>query len=350
MVYRVVGLMSGTSMDGLDIGLCTFTEKAGYWSFVIDHGETRPFPPHLAEALAKAHTLSASELVELSISLGAWCGETAKEVVGKHHFEPLLIASHGHTVFHQPEKSMTLQIGHGDVMAKAAGIPVVCDFRTADVFLEGQGAPLVPIGDRMLFREYDACLNLGGIANISYEQCGRQLAFDICPANMLLNLLAGRDSKAYDLDGGMAASGQLISGLSDQLGKLPYYKKSPPKSLSREMVFAEWVPLLDDTLPLSDLLFTCCEHIAIQIAKVVRKNDLHSVLVTGGGAMNKHLVRTMQQHARDSFVLPALSTIHYKEALVFGFLGLLRWMRRPNVLSSVTGAMKDHCSGMVALP
>jgi len=350
MVYPIIGLMSGTSLDGLDIALCRFSDDGGHWSYTILHGETLPFPDTLARRLAIAHDLPAQELILLDRDFGRWCGERVLAVSELHRFTPLLVGSHGHTVYHQPERGITLQIGHGDVMAKVCGYPVVYDFRTADISLGGEGAPLVPAGDRELFGEYAACLNLGGIANISCFRGSEHIAYDICPVNMVLNALSMRLGLPFDTDGKLAASGTLLPKLQEKLSRLPFYSKPPPKTLSREKIWQEWMPLLSDDFAVPDLLRTFSEHIAHRIALEAGGISGGKMLVTGGGAFNSYLMESVRNSTSIAVEVPDPVTVSFKEALIFGFLGLLRWKGLPNVCSSATGAIRDHCSGLIALP
>lgn len=350
MVYHVAGLMSGTSLDGLDIALCEFKEDINGWKHRIIHAETFSFPPELACQLINAHKLKPDKLIELDMIFAGWCGDLLAEINARYHFFPMLAASHGHTVFHQPQKGFTLQIGNGSVIAKSAGIPVVSDFRTSDIYLGGQGAPLVPIGDRLLFGGYSGCLNLGGIANISYFEEDMCIAYDICPVNIVLNYLAQREGVPFDKNGTIASTGMFLPEVNNKLKSIPWYETEPPKSLSREQIEEMWLPVLGHKYMTADLLMTFCRHIAQKISESLKKKTGSRILVTGGGALNNYLVDELKSMVNCELIVPDLMLICYKEALVFGFLGLLRWLGRINVLASVTGASRDHCSGQVALP
>jgi anhydro-N-acetylmuramic acid kinase len=350
MVYHVAGLMSGSSLDGLDLAFCSFSKNGNKWSHTLHHGVTVPFSAIVQVLLEHAHELSAEKLASFDSLFGSWCGEKVAEEAVRVGFTPMLIGSHGHTVQHQPSQGFTHQIGRGEVMAKASGFPVVHDFRSADIYLGGQGAPLVPVGDRLLYSEYDACLNLGGIANISFQLRNKQKSYDICPVNQLLNHLAGREELSYDRDGTMAARGQLLPALSAELDAITYYEQSAPKSLSREMVEKHWLSLLDSNVPTADLMHTVCDHIARQIGKSTEAISGKRVLVTGGGAFNLFLIDQIKKYSSVDLVIPDEDTINFKEAIVFGFLGLLRWLEFPNVYGSATGAKRNHCSGSISLP
>ncbi|NQV03341.1 MAG: anhydro-N-acetylmuramic acid kinase, partial [Bacteroidia bacterium] len=265
------------------------------------------------------------------------------------------------------------QIGKGAAIAAETGLPVVCDFRSTDVALGGQGAPLVPIGDQLLFTDYHYCLNLGGFANISFVQEGKRIAYDICPANMVLNTLANQAGQAFDDNGNMARSGKILPGLLESLNHLSYYHQPAPKSLGKEWVESTINPLLDPLIQhpatlslrgaeaarepkqerrgnkIQDLLHTFCEHIAIQAGNNTGINRVDKLLITGGGAMNSYLVERIRHYAAPQIILPDLQTIHFKEALIFAFLGLLRWRNEINILSSVTGAKRDSVGGAIYL-
>lgn len=345
-----IGLMSGTSLDGVDMALCQFSPDGQRWTYRIGKALTIPYPANMRQRLAQAHRLSALEYARLNVDLGEFFANCLTIFTDSEH-KPQFIASHGHTVFHQPETGLTTQIGSGAVIAARTGIPVVCDFRTTDVALHGQGAPLVPIGDELLFSAYDACLNLGGIANISYQQKGKRIAHDICPCNMALNYLAGLMGHDYDTDGEIAAAGTVIHTLQNRLENLAFYRLACPKSLGREWFENNFLPALKPHLtqqPLSDCLRTVTEHIALQIAAAMPAKA-QSVLVTGGGAHNKFLIRLLEKKCSRQIIVPDKLTVDYKEALIFAFLGMLRLQQHTNCLCSVTGSEHDSCSGAIYL-
>ena len=268
---------------------------------------------------------------------------------------PDFVASHGHTIFHRPEEHYTLQIGNGQELAKACGFTVVNDFRSEDVSKGGQGAPLVPIGDKLLFSDYEMCLNIGGIANISYEEDGKRLAYDLCIANQALNYLAQLKGLDYDKDGHLARSGEVDFTLLKKLNNQPFFLQDPPKSLGREFFETYQKDLLDcgtrdsgtTGLSVEDRLATFVEHIALQIAIPISLLPKGKILCTGGGARNTYLIERLQARTKHEVVVPEKRIIDYKEALVFAFLGLLRMEGKTNVLSSVTGASSDSCSGRI---
>jgi anhydro-N-acetylmuramic acid kinase len=264
----------------------------------------------------------------------------------EHKLKPGFLASHGHTIFHQPNKKITLQIGDGAVMAANTGITVVCDFRSQDVELGGQGAPLVPIGDKLLFSDYKYCLNLGGFANISYDQNNERKAFDVCACNVVLNHLSKKAEMEYDIGGLMAKEGKIISDLLEKLNKLEYYSHPYPKSLGIEWAERSVFPLLKEH-DIADLLRTYTEHIALQLSIITEDNGKGNILVTGGGAKNGFLIERINALGKSSCIIPEEKLIDYKEALVFALLGLLRIQGNVNVLASVTGSKYDHSSGCI---
>ena len=343
---KVLGIMSGTSLDGLDLALVDFDDdNPKNYRFLAT--ETYGYEPARIKSLRDAYKAPGRELARLDAEYGYFIGDRVNlflEVTGVPR--PDLIASHGQTIFHAPEQGYTLQIGSGAHIAARTGITTVCDFRRQDVALGGQGAPLVPIGDRMLFGDYDYCVNIGGFANISFDdEQGRRIAFDTGPANIVLNALARHTGKAYDADGQMARSGKINTDLLKKLNALPYYRDTKPKSLGWEFVESEILALINQThLPLEDTMATYTEHIAMQIARHIRGGH---VLVTGGGAYNKYLMERIRAHTSAEIVVPSPQLINYKEALIFALLGLLRIQGKPNVLASVTGAPRDHSSGVI---
>lgn len=348
--YDVLGLMSGTSLDGLDLVLARFIQEQTNWQFEIIKAETSPYSPSMKKKLSLLVEASGLELSHFHAEFGRWMGQEVNRFLEGVNVRPLLIASHGHTVFHRPDLGFTLQIGCGQHLHAVAGIPVVNDFRSRDVVLGGQGAPLVPIGDLLLFSEYEACLNLGGIANISVKNGGRVLAYDLTICNMALNALAAEIGQAYDSGGQLAATGKIIPELLHQLNHLAFISKEGPKSTGWEWFSQEVEPIIGPSAgELQDRLRTICEHIAMQVAESCRR-QLHPpavILVTGGGAHHDFLIKCIENHLSNGMkvFVPSNAIINFKEGLVFAFLGLLRVLKQTNVLSSVTGATKDSCAG-----
>ncbi|MEN7546750.1 anhydro-N-acetylmuramic acid kinase [Rapidithrix thailandica] len=352
---NVIGVMSGTSLDGLDMAYCNFWKEYDQWHFELLHTQEIPYEASWQQRLAHVEKQSALDLAQTDVDLGKWMGEQVHQFMQQYQLQPHFIASHGHTIFHQPEKGLTYQIGSGAHMAAICNSPVVNDFRTMDVALGGQGAPLVPIGDQLLFPEYNYCLNLGGIANISAKIADQQIAFDISPCNQVLNTLAEQSGKMYDKNGELASTGQFVPSLFDELNKLDYYQLPFPKSLGKEWVVAQVYPLLTQYTQLRtvDILCTFCHHIAFQIQQSIEQMQLNKniqgqMLVTGGGAFNSFLLQQIQEYCKEvKVIVPSQSIIAFKEALIFAFLGVLRWHQAPNCLRSVTGARHNNCGGAI---
>ncbi len=349
---KVIGMMSGTSLDGLDIAACIFTKPVtGPWEFEIASAETLPYPAEWKERLASLHQADAFTFCRTDAAYGKYLGQCASKFIRQTGFVPDLIASHGHTIFHRPELGFTTQIGSASHLAAETRLPVVSDFRSVDVALGGQGAPLVPLGDRLLFPGYVACLNLGGFANVSMEVEGRRLAFDICPVNFVLNHLARLLNKEYDDDGKISSTGTTDAELYQRLNKISYYSRSGPKSLGREWVEKEIFPIFRTSrLSTPDLLRTFCEHIAFQVNAAIQDTVPARVLVTGGGARNRFLMKLLAEKGAHRFEKPDDMLVDFKEALVFALLGLLRFTGDVNVLNSVTGGHEDHRGGSVYCP
>jgi anhydro-N-acetylmuramic acid kinase len=343
----VIGLMSGTSLDGVDIACCHFSLDKK-WNFEITRAETIPYSNEWSDRLRELPGASALQLALTNIEYGRYLGKLVYDFIRKYKLKVELISSHGHTVFHQPDKGITLQIGKGIEIFSQTSIPVVYDFRSQDVAFGGQGAPLVPVGDKLLFGEYDYCLNLGGIANISYEKNRKRIAFDICPCNQVLNELAKAEGLDYDRGGELARSGKIDPHLLDLMNVIPFYHQPPPKSLGREWVEEKFIPLIiNSKLSIPDALATCSEHIAFQVGRMTGSDRRKKMLISGGGALNKYLVERIKAFSSPQIILPDKKLIHFKEAMVFAFLGLLRWRNEINCLSSVTGAIMDSSSGLI---
>ena len=347
--YKVLGIMSGTSLDGIDCAVVEFSFEDNQWNYEILKGETITYDNEWVMQLQNAMHLSETDLHLLNIEYTYFLGELLNKFIVDHHINNLdFIASHGHTVLHQPKKGITLQIGNLPLITDMISIPFVCDFRVQDVLLGGQGAPLVPIGDRLLFADYDYCLNLGGFSNVSFEENGIRKAFDICPINTLLNFFSMKLGKPYDENGNFAASGTVNHDLLTVLNNLSFYQQIGPKSLGMEQVNADYLPLIEKyPLPETDILATLVEHMAFQIANVLNAKK-GKVLITGGGAYNAYFINRLKFYLKKvEVVLGSKQLIEFKEALIFAFLGVLRVNNINNVLSSVTGAEKDHCSGVI---
>ena len=347
--WRSIGVMSGTSLDGVDICYVHFN-ISGTYTFEIIKAATIPYPMHWRHTLTNAFTSDKETIKKVDIEYGEYLGMLISDFIEENSINTVdFIASHGHTIFHKPEEGITLQIGNGQKIAEITGKTVVNDFRTRDVQLGGQGAPLVPIGDALLFGNYHYCINLGGFANISFDYNQKRIAYDICPVNIVLNKYIRTIGKEFDNKGQLAASGSINYELLQKLNDLTFYKLPAPKSLGLEWVEATIFNLIDPyKLSLKDILRTYTEHAAIQIANSF-KND-SNVLVTGGGAYNDFLMDRIKGISGATITLPDPLVIDFKEALVFAFLGLLRINGEVNVLSSVTGARHDHSSGNIIIP
>lgn len=341
--------MSGSSLDGVDLAYCEFFRDLSGWDSRIVFAETIPYPPELRKILQNPFELGNSQLKDLDLKLGTHYAELLNIFHQKHRVKPDLISSHGHTVFHEPAKGLTLQLGHGPTMAQRTGITVVNDFRSQDLANGGQGAPLVPIGDLLLFGNFDACLNLGGFANISFDNvAGERIAFDVGPANLPLNHIASSRGQEYDRDGCIASKGSIDPVLLDKLNALSYYQERGPKSLGKEWLAAFFLPLLNETqISAEDKMATTVEHIAIQLASAVNIACADNVLISGGGALNKKLMERFSKHTGSRIHIPAIELISYKEALIFAFIGLLRIRGEINCLSSVTGGSSDLSAGII---
>jgi anhydro-N-acetylmuramic acid kinase len=381
-VFHAIGLMSGSSLDGLDICYVEFLVSS-QWSTVysyksMDNGQwTVDYKIHQAdcieytnefrERLRNAPNLSAFEFARLHTELGTYFGKLTADFIQKNKIEKLdFICSHGQTIFHQPNLGFTSQIGCGAQIAAQTNCKVVCDLRTSDVANAGQGAPIVPVAEQYLFADYKVFLNLGGIANISLRSESENesesvIAYDVCAANTLLNYFAKQKGLDYDKGGNLARNGTIIPDLLSELNEIAFCKQAAPKSLGTEHIFTDWFPLFDKyKITIEDKLATAVEHIAMQVAQSMVNSQWsivnepstidHRLLVTGGGALNTFLIERIQHHTSLKVVVPDSLTIQYKEALAMAFIGLLRILEIPNCLASVTGAKKDVVGGAVYLP
>ena len=338
--YTVLGIMSGTSLDGIDLAICTFT-KNQEWEYKIEKSNTLKYPIYWKSKLGTLYAQNKAIVEQTDIQFGQYIGQTINTFLNGEKVD--FIASHGHTIFHQPENKYTLQIGCGKTISQVTKTTTVNDFRSLDVSLNGQGAPLVPIGDLHLFPNYKYCINLGGFANISIKKESEITAFDICPVNIVLNQVCKELNIDYDNNGDIAKKGKLVPKLIQQLNQLSFYEKIPPKSLGREWVEKQIIPLIINQKT-EDILHTFCEHIAIQIGKQLKGN---TALFTGGGVFNQYLMTRIQHYSTSEITIPNQEIIEYKEALIFAFLGVLRIRNEVNCLQSVTGAERDNCGGVI---
>lgn len=351
--YTILGIMSGTSLDGMDIAKCRFKRQENEkWSFQILKAITIRYSEEWRKKLSGAETQSGFELMLLHNEFGKLTGKNILNFLNNDTRGIDFISSHGHTVFHQPQQGLTLQIGNGAYIAAITKLKTISDFRTLDVALGGQGAPLVPIGDKLLFSEYEFCLNLGGFANISFDnENGIRVAFDVCPVNIVINQLVQQINLTFDRDGKIARSGKINLGLLAELNSLDFYRSSGPKSLGKEWVLENFLPLVEAyKISLEDKLRTIYEHITDQIFRSVQHKNTGSILVTGGGAHNVFLIELIRNKLTNEAIIPDSNTVDFKEALIFAFLGLLRSLGIHNCLSSVTGSLKDHTGGIIHMP
>lgn len=360
MVYKAIGVMSGSSLDGLDIAYVHLQETGGKWTYDLLHFDCQPYTAEWVEKLKNAIHLSAIDYQLLHAAYGHYIGEQINHFINSHalHHQVDLIASHGHTTFHIPAQALTGQIGNGAGIAAETGLPVVSDLRAMDVAFGGQGAPIVPIGEKLLLGNYAFFLNLGGIANISFNDPQRYLAFDVCPANRVLNMLMNEVGKEYDEGGRMAASGTVNEVLLTALNQLAYYQQPYPKSLANDMGTDVLYPLIKKQgIDIADAACTMVEHVAVQLKNAIEQ--IHSsasqprqLLATGGGALNHFLIARIQHHLKPlqlEVVVPGKELINYKEALVMALMGVLRWREEYNVLATVTGARRNSINGAIWL-
>ena len=340
--YHIIGLMSGTSLDGLDIVKCIF-KKENKWSYIVEKYETIEYSVFWEEKLKNLHKKDKKEITKCGIEYGKYLGVKVNDFLKKNNLKTDYISSHGHTIFHDPKNQYTLQIGDGKSILNTTNITTINNFRELDISLFGEGAPLVPIGDLHLFNKYKYCLNLGGFANISEKKAENNIiAFDICVVNFVLNMLSNKLGYKYDNKGQISQGGGINKLLLDQLNSLDFFKNKGAKSLGREWVETDIFPLLEKTtISIEDKMRTFTEHIAIQIGKYLRNK---SVLVTGGGVYNDFLIERIKYYSNSEIIIPKTETIDFKEAIIFAFLGVLKLRNENNCLSSVTSAIRD-CSG-----
>jgi anhydro-N-acetylmuramic acid kinase len=349
--YNVIGVMSGTSLDGVDLAHIQFELKNNKWVFKILEYETISYDSNWISILKTAVNYTENQLQELNKNYTQLLASIIVNFINKYDLKNLdAICSHGHTILHQPQNGFTLQIGNLPEIAKLTQQTVVCDFRVQDVQLGGQGAPLVPIGDRILFSEYDYCMNLGGFSNISFEENNQRIAFDISPVNTVLNFYANQLGLDYDDKGQISRTGICNLNLLNELNNLDFYQKKHPKSLGFEFVKEIVLPIIEKyKIPIEDKLRTFTEHVAIQIALAL-PNKKGSLYTTGGGAYNDFLIERIQLHLpKMKIIIPSKKVLEFKEALIFGLLGVLKLRNEINALQSVTGAKHDHSSGNIFL-
>ena len=353
--FRVIGLMSGTSLDGLDVADVTFLlSESDEWSFKLNNATLYPFDQFLLSRLKSAFDLPASQLMQLSAELGRYYANKVNHFLDKNNIgksEIDFIASHGQTIFHLPENGYTLQIGNGPELSINTNLPTVLDFRTKDVALGGSGAPLIPVADYLLFSNYaDSFLNLGGFSNFSFKHNAKVISYDICPVNIVINELMRGIGQEFDKNGDFGIQGEINEELLSNLNALPFYSQVGPKSLGFEWVNEHFNPLLNIEIGLQDKIRTLYEHMAFQIGTSLNKTGSKFTLVTGGGAKNIFLINRISFYSTGKIVVPDDTLIDFKEAIGFAFLGLLKWCDKINIWSSVTGAKRDSSSGVIIKP
>lgn len=348
-IYKTIGLMSGTSLDGVDLAYVEFFKQNDIWQFNLRAFDSISYSSEWKNRLSNLTKASALDFVKCHSEYGHYLGKLVAEFIQKNDLKVDFIASHGHTVFHQPQNGFTSQIGDGSAIAAETGISVVCDFRSMDVAKGGQGAPLVPIGDALLFGDYKARINLGGFSNVSLGSIEDLQAFDICPVNIVMNKLAGKFGQDFDKNGEIAKGGLIIPEILEKLNQLEFYKQSGPKSLGVEWVEREVLPLLVSSQKVEDQLRTFVEHVAIQISKTLNTvcTTKDKLLFSGGGVYNSFLMDRIKGLIHSQIVIPSSEVIEMKEAIVFAFLGVLRYLEEDNILKAYTGAKSNSVSGAI---
>jgi anhydro-N-acetylmuramic acid kinase len=347
--YNVIGIMSGTSLDGVDLAHIQFRLENAKWTFEILESETVGYSQDWITPLKLAVDYPENELQKLNENYTQLLASIISSFIDRHQIKNLdAVCSHGHTILHQPHNGITLQIGNLPEIATLTNQTVVCDFRVQDVKFGGQGAPLVPIGDRILFSDYDYCMNLGGFSNVSFEQNGRRIAFDISPVNTVLNFYANQLALKYDDKGQLSRTGNINKIVLQELNSLEYYQQAFPKSLGFEFVKGVVLPIIEKyDIRIDDKLRTFTEHIAYQTSLAL-PDKKGSLFITGGGAYNDFIIERIQFYLPEmTIIIPSAKILEYKEALIFALLGVLKLRGEINTLSSVTGAKKDHSSGEI---
>jgi len=346
--FHIIGIMSGTSLDGIDFAEIIFTYN-NKWSFELKKCETYAYSKKWSKKLQTAVNFNENELKQLNVDYTNYLAKEINKFISKNNITNIdYLCSHGHTILHQPHNGITLQIGNLPILSQKTKQNIICDFRVSDVQLGGQGAPLVPIGDHILFSTYNYCINLGGFSNISFKKENNRIAYDICAVNVVLNYYAQQLGFNYDNNGEIARTGKLNLELLEKLNTLEFYKKKPPKSLGIEWVNSNIFPLIEKfNIPKEDILHTYAQHIGAIIGNDLNASAEETILVTGGGAHHTFLMQCIQKHTNAKVIIPDISLIEYKEALIFGLLGVLKLKHKNNILSSVTGAHKDHSAGNI---
>lgn len=348
--YRVIGLMSGTSLDGLDIACVDFVLKES-WHFKLIASSTVAYPEVWKTRLVNLLDQDAITFAKTHHYYGRYLGEQCSSFIAEHQLKNIdAISSHGQTIFHDPDQGFTIQIGNGSTLATSSGLPVISDLRSADMAYGGQGAPIVPLGEAFLWPEFSAFLNIGGISNISIHNEDSIIGYDVCMGNLIMDMVAEQEGLNFDEDGRLAASGKVNDEILRELNQHPYLKISGPKSLDAGQVFHEFLPIIKKhNVTSANLLATLCEHIAMQIASATEQVE-GSLFISGGGGLNSYLVSRIKHHCSCEIYIPSRQILEFKEAIIMAFLGLRRLRKQANVLASVTGASKDSINGSIYLP
>lgn len=359
----ILGVMSGSSMDGLDLAFIRLNTEVGKpgllsASYELLHGATMPIPEELLNQLKYSSKLDALSLLTLDQDFGSWAGKAIDTAIKQTSFSPSLIGFHGHTVFHFPDRKVSFQLGHGAVLSAYTQLPVVTDFRSQDMALGGQGAPMVSIAEKWLWPDYSGFLNLGGICNITLKKTKEAYeSADIWVCNQILNHLAREVGHSYDDRGLIAAKGLPIDELIEALLLAEWFEKKAPKSLDNSYLYEEVIPLFNKYRDYStgDKLHSAVIVIAKAIANHVNA-VYHSeaiqggIMLTGGGALNDFLVEKIRAELTCDIFLPDLETIQFKEAIMVAFAGWLRWRGLPNFIKEATGAKSDAIGGVLHIP
>lgn len=357
MIYRAIGQMSGSSLDGIDLVMVEFDEVGKVWNYNIEAATTIPYPEEWKQKLSNATQLNAHDYLQLHSEYGHYLGKQIEDFIDKNELahRVQLIASHGHTTFHEPQNYFTAQLGDGASIAAETSTNVVSDLRALDVALGGQGAPIVPMGERLLFGNYTYLLNLGGIANVTIQTNEKSMAFDIAAANQILNKIAQLKGYEFDNNGEIAKQGTVNTTLLTELNKIAYYQKQAPKSLANTFSTETIWPILEKAnISVEDLARTYCEHISLQISYAIasfkNSNEVENMLITGGGAFNKTLTKCISNAIKAYNIqteIPDQDTINYKEAIIMALLGILRWREENTTIASVTGAKRSSIGGAI---
>lgn len=356
ITYQAIGLMSGSSLDGIDIACCEFQQRGDAISFTLLAAETILLTEAWQGRLLHLPDQSARILAQTHVYFGHYLAQLTRDFIERHQLDPDFIASHGHTVFHDPDRRYTTQIGDGAALAALTRRTVITDFRTQDIAINGEGTPIAPAADRYLFSEYDYLLNIGGIANLTLNRPGRPIAFDLSGANQVFNALAQLTGQPYDADGALARNGQLLPDLLHDVEALPYFEQRPPKSLANSWVQQTLLPyFLEHPASVEDRLHTAVQHLVQVTTRSIERlpqppHAARTLLVTGGGAFNTFLIEELQTRLQSlgiQIVLPDPDIIHFKEAILMALMGLLRLQGRPNCFRSVTGARRDTVGGAI---